>query len=82
MPRPARTPQAPTNARAPPVFAYPAMARTVKVRVRINACLHGGERLFVYMCTKQACVCVNTAEPMLKLATVQCNDQARWQLGL
>lgn len=99
VPRPARTPQAPTNARAPQVFAYPAMARTVKVRVRINACLHGGERLVVYvfvqaalrfqkcLCVdlssgKQACVYVNTAEPMLKLATVQLDDQARWQLDL
>lgn len=31
---------------------------------------------------KQACVYVNAAEPMLKLATVQLNDQARWQLDL
>lgn len=33
VPRPVRTPQAPMSARAPPAFAYPAMARTVKVRV-------------------------------------------------
>lgn len=64
VPRPARTPQAPTNARAPQVFAYPAMARTVKVRVRINACLHGGERLSVYVFVQaalrfQKCLCVD-----------------------
>lgn len=99
VPRPARTPRAPTNARAPQVFAYPAMARTVKVRVRINACLRGGGSLFVYVFVQaalrfqkclcvdlcvcnQACVYVSTAEPMLKLATVQLNDQARWQLDL
>lgn len=33
VPRPVRTPQAPMNALVPLASAYPAMARTVKVRV-------------------------------------------------
>lgn len=49
VPRRARTPQAPTSARAPLVFTYPAMARTVKVCVcvwvRVGVCLHGCKRL-------------------------------------
>lgn len=56
VPRRVRTPQAPTSARAPLVFAYPAMARTVKVCVWVCACMGVSVFNHVYV-SVQAAVC-------------------------
>lgn len=50
VPRPVRTPQAPMSARVPLAFAYPAMARTVKVRVLM------GVRNLVYGFVQTGCM--------------------------
>lgn len=51
MPRPVRTPQAHMNAHVPLASAYPTMARTVKVRLLMYACVG-------------VCVCVHVSVVM------------------
>lgn len=79
VPRPVRTPQAPMSARVPPAFAYPAMARAVKVRdsVLFTLCTSSCKQVVCFGASAQAKLPL-----ILKLATVQHITEEGWQLEL